>query len=142
MTILSDTQIIDNTHFHDRDDGKVECFTALPGGEEFREVVPEREAVTKNMIAWCNTVREYLKVQEESKGVARGEERKARQEPLSASDGTSDPKVAVLEWFSTVQSKIDHLGEQIDLYTLERNALRDERDRIEPIIKAWKGGEA
>ena len=141
MTILSDTQIIDNTHFYETPEGKIECFTMLPGDEEFREVVPDKEAVTKNMIAWCNTVREYLKMQEESKGVAKVEPQKARQEPLSASEETSDPKLAVLAWFEKTQNEIDALGERIQTDRERRDTLRDERDRVEPIIKAWKGSE-
>jgi len=145
---LTDTEIIDNTHFQESGD-RLECYTVLPGGDEFREAVPDRESVSKNMIAWCNTVREYISVKEqraEEERVAAKARRKGgnppetRSEPAEATI-TSDPKEAVLEWYRTVQEQIDALGESIKRDTEERNSLRDQRDRVEPIIKAWKGSE-
>ena len=146
MTTLSDTQIIDNTHFEELEDGSVECYTVLPGGDEFRETVPSREIVAKNMIGWCNTVREYLKQQEEgqeAEKLAKKERRKATGAPESPSkpvsvDMLADPKLAVIDWYISVQGEIDDLGEVIREAKERRNKLRDERDKIEPIVKAWK----
>ena len=147
--ILSDTEIIDNTHFEDVSiDGceagaKLLCYTVLPNGERFQEVVPDRETVQKNMIGWCNTVREYVSRMEQEtldQQVAAKKVRQSGSEAVSEDIPPSeDPKVAVIEWFATVQAKIDELGEIIESATVKRNKLRDERDRIEPIIKAWRG---
>jgi hypothetical protein len=57
---LSDIQVIENTHFRDEDGKKLVCFTNLPDGSMFEQVVSSREAVQKNMVGWCNTVREYM----------------------------------------------------------------------------------
>lgn len=149
MTTLSDTQIIDNTHFQENDDGTVECYTVLPGEDEFREKVPSREVVAKNMIGWCNTVREYLRQKEEGdveERVAKKERRKSgapsgpAPEPVSEAR-LSDPKLAVIDWYISVQAEIDELGEVIKEAKEKRNKLRDERDKIEPIVTAWKGSE-
>ena len=70
---MNDQHIIENTHFEETEEG-LRCFTLLPGGDEFSQIVSSPEAVQKNMVGWCNTVREYLKlkeVQDEEERIAR-----------------------------------------------------------------------
>lgn len=147
--ILSDTEIIDNTHFEDVSiDGceagaKLLCYTVLPNGERFQEVVPDRETVQKNMIGWCNTVREYVSRMEQEtldQQVAAKKVRQSGSEAVSEDIPPSeDPKLAIIAWFEATQAEITELGEKIMADRELRDKLRDERDRIEPIIKAWRG---
>jgi hypothetical protein len=143
--IVTDQQIIGNTHFRE-EDGKLICYTMLPGDEKFEEVVPDRKTVQKNMIGWCNTIHEYLRrkeVADEEERLARKARRKSgiSEDAVVEKVGPQDPKAAVIEWYHTTQDKIDELGRIIEEATEQRNKLRDERDRVEPIIKAWKGSE-
>ena len=139
---MNDTHIIDNTHFETRED-TLYCYTLLPDGDRFEEAVPSKEVVQKNMIGWCNTVREYVK----QKRQAAEEEAIARKKrgPITEAPATQpkkvdgDPKAAVLLWYEGVQSRIDELGEQIEALQQERNELRDERDKMAPVIRVWKG---
>ena len=151
--ILSDTEIIDNTHFEDVSidgkgtDSKLLCYTVLPNGERFQEVVPDRETVTKNMIGWCNTVRAYVQAKEDDDLAERVAKKERRQPgiaeeqppPLGTGHLGQDPKIAVIEWYEQTQNEIDRLGERIQADRERRDILRNERDRVEPIIKAWRG---
>lgn len=149
--MLTDQQVIDNTHFFTQAD-RLFCKTNLPGGESFQQAVSSEEAVRKNMIGWCNTVREFAASMEAAKAEDSAAQRAARKgeaavvAPYPMPDPTrpdtiKNPKVAILEWYEYNQNKIDELGEKIASMQEERNLLRDERDKVEPIIKAWKGSE-
>lgn len=152
MTTLSDTLIIDNTHFEVDETERLICYTNLPDGTRFAQAVSSKEAVQKNMIGWCNTVREFLRAKErdeEDEKIAARIRRQA-ESPLedagtvatpttTASVTPSDPKEAVLAWYEDTQAQIDDLSETIHNAMDRRDRLRDERDRIKPIIDAWKG---
>jgi hypothetical protein len=155
--MMNDQSIIDNTHFKEVE-GKLICYTNLPGEDKFAQEVSSKEAVQKNMIGWCNTVREYMNVKEreaEREREAAKARRQAEQAELAvfppedagtvatptttASVTPSDPKESVLSWYEDTQAKIDDLSQIIHDAQEERKHLRDERDRIKPIIDAWKG---
>ncbi len=151
--MMNDQSIIDNTHFKEVE-GKLICYTNLPGDDKFAQEVSSKEAVQKNMIGWCNTVREYLNVKEREAERER-EAAKARRvaekgtvTPATSAPNTvsvetvptsADPKEAVMAWYEETQEKIDDLSQIIHDAQEERKHLRDERDRIKPIIDAWKG---
>jgi hypothetical protein len=155
--MINDQVIIDNTHFELDESQRLICFTLLPDGTRYAQAVSSKEAVQKNMIGWCNTVREFIKVQEDSREHEKVEAklRRKAQEPDPNSDvgevaekpvipnpttvGEDDPKVGVLAWYEAVQERIDYLSKEIDSMKDERKSLRDERDRIKPVIDAWKG---
>jgi hypothetical protein len=160
--MMNDQSIIDNTHFKEVE-GKLICYTNLPGEDKFAQEVSSKEAVQKNMIGWCNTVREYMNVKEreaEREREAAKARRQAEQAELAAFPpedaavspepqpstpsvtsvaGGGDPREAVLTWYEDTQAKIDDLSQIIHDAREERKHLRDERDRIKPIIDAWKG---
>jgi hypothetical protein len=146
--MLTDQQIIDNTHFFTQAD-RLFCKTNLPGGESFQQAVSSEEAVLKNMIGWCNTVREFAAAKEAAKNEASMEARKARKSveavveapypKPSPAPSTDNPKDLILEWYNTTQLEIDDLGKVIADATARRNELRDERDKVEPVIRAWRG---
>ena len=145
--MINDQVIIDNTHFRLEDDALI-CYTNLPDGSRFEQVVSSQEAVQKNMIGWCNTVREYIAALAAEKEEERVSAKRVRQKSPApeatpdtpvAESSTEDPRAAVLEWYTTTQTRIDELSEQIAECKLERTGLRNERDRIKPVIDAWKG---
>jgi hypothetical protein len=141
---MNDQTIISNTHF-ETDGDRLICYTVLPDGDRFEQQVSSQEAVQKNMIGWCNTVREFMKAKEtalEEERIA-AKRRKKDEESSSTEIGTTVPqgnaKEAVIAWYENTQARIDELSDTIKLLLDERDALRDERDKIRPIIEAWKG---
>ena len=128
---LTDQQIIDNTHFRE-EDGKLICYTALPGGGKFEQAVSSKESVTKNMISWCDTVREYEKALENEKEATRRPERPSEPRKM-------DMKGMVLGHFDSLQEQIDDLGKKIEDLKTQRTELRNERDELKPIITVWRG---
>ena len=138
--VVNDQTIIDNTHFRD-EDGKLVCYTNLPGGEQFAQAVSSQESVQKNMIGWCNTVRDYLKqleVQAEEERLAAKAKRVPEEETIAATPIT-DARQAVMQHYDSIQAQIDQLGEEIAEKKEQRNALRKERDDLHPIIVVWRG---
>ena len=142
--MVNDQTLIDNTHFKE-EDGKLICYTVLPDGLIFEQEVSNKEAVQKNMIGWCNTVREYISVlaqQKEEERLAKKERRKSgvdasvsgAEEKIPEPEGIQD---SILQWYDNTQAEIDSLSEQIKQLKERRTTLRDERDKITPIIRAW-----
>lgn len=136
---LTDQQIIDNTYFEVDDSERLICYTVLPGEDRFAQAVSSEESVRKNMIGWCNTVREYVNVQEQrqeeeriAKKARRGLERPPERPKM-------DAKGEVLGYFDGLQARIDELGEEISKLQAERKQLRDERDQLQPIVTVWRG---
>lgn len=153
--MLNDQNIIDNTHFKE-EDGKLVCYTNLPNGDRFQQAVSSQEAVQKNMIGWCNTVRDYLRMkeqQQEEERVALKKRRKSTpstETPESASptpsgsgtgrptvDAPSDPKELVILYYQDLQNEIDALGVEIEEKKERRNELREERDKLRPVMDVW-----
>lgn len=144
---LSDKTIIDNTHFREKD-GKLYCYTLLPNEDKFEQAVTSAEAVQKNMIGWCNTVREYVSVKEQQREDAILKAKRSREldEPVPAKTVPAatkpenlDARRLVMDHFDNLQQSIDQLGEEIEKMKAQRNAMRDERDKLQPIITVWRG---
>lgn len=142
---LSDKTIIDNTHFRE-EDGQLYCYTVLPNDDKFEQGVSSAEAVQKNMIGWCNTVREYMKVKEDQREEKILQARRDRElaspvtaPPVPAPSEKVDPRRLVLDHYDHLQESIDELGEQIEVMKQQRNDMRDERDKLKPIITVWRG---
>lgn len=130
----------------------VELVIELPDGEEFKQRAKNADSAKKHIMAWCDSVRGHW----DSKQAAKREEQEARiarrkagmpAEPPEKPQATStlppstDPRVGVLEWYEKTQARIDELSDMIEACKDERDRLRDERDKITPVIKAWQGGE-
>lgn len=157
--MLNDQVIIENTHFREEGDA-LYCYTLLPGDDKFEQKVTSADAVRKNMIGWCNTVRDYIAVKEaqaEEERAAKKQRRKAGLEdaqtaeessqtastfdPLDAlkTYGASASRTLILQHYDWLQERIDELGAQIDELKKERDEHRDERDKLGPIITVWRG---
>lgn len=142
---LSDKQIIDNTHIVPEDDGTVTMQCPLPGGHVYKVKAENAESAKKNVLKFCNAVRDYqayLERSEEEERLAKKSRRKEGIESPKEEAPVVQPggvKASVLTYFDSLQVQIDELGEKIKADTEKRNALRDERDELEPIIKAWRG---
>ena len=133
----------------------VELVIELPDGEEFKQRAKNADSAKKHIMAWCDSVRGHW----DNKQAARREEQEAKiarrkagltenapRPPEKPQDETSppsstDPRVSVMEWYEKTQARIDELSEMIEACKDERDRLRDERDKITPVIKAWQGGE-
>lgn len=151
---MNDQLIIENTHFEVDETERLICYTNLPDGTRFAQAVSSKEAVQKNMIGWCNTVREHILVKEaneEAEKMAAKKRRVTENAPtVEDRDSTvearlpaesKNPRVAVLAWYDDTQAEIDALSKLIVDAKHERDRLRDERDKITPVIKAWRNGE-
>lgn len=147
MSVLNDQQIINNTRIIPEDD-HVRMIMSLPDGEEFSQLAKDADSAKKHIISWCESVRSYIK----SKEQAREEEleaKKARRKmgeavrpPEKPSNATSpavsgDPKQLVVEHYKRLQEEIDSLGEEIEAKKSRRNSLRDERDKLKPVMEIW-----
>lgn len=130
----------------------VELVIELPDGEEFKQRAKDADSAKKHIMAWCDSVRGHW----DSKQAAKREEQEARiarrkaglteeapEKPQEARTlpPSTDPRVGVLEWYERTQARIDELSDMIEACKDERDRLRDERDKITPVIKAWQGGE-
>lgn len=130
----------------------VELVIELPDGEEFKQRAKNADSAKKHIMAWCDSVRNHW----DSKQAAKREEQEARiarrkagltaeapEKPQEACilPPSTDPRVGVLEWYERTQARIDELSDMIEACKDERDRLRDERDKITPVIKAWQGGE-
>jgi len=155
MVILNDQQIIDNTKIEpDGDHWKMTC--PLPDGDSFSQLAKSKESAQKHIISWCESVRRYVAEKEEARQAELLAAKKRRAQNVELPDKykddpemvkaatlpSSDPKVAVMQWYEDTQARIDELSELIDDAKDERDRLRDERDKIEPIIKSWEGRES
>ena len=144
--MLNDQQIIDNTKITEDADGTVTLTVALPDGDKYVQKARSSESAKKHIIQWCEAVRNYMASKEDEKhrriedAIARRKagvippEDKAPKIPQ-----TENPVEAVMVWYANAQQRIDELGEQIKRLTDERNNLRNERDKIAPIVKVWNG---
>lgn len=130
----------------------VELVIELPDGELFKQRAKNADSAKKHIMAWCETVRGYWENKQTSRKEEQEEAIKRRKrgdlptpsrqpEKPSEPAASSDPRVSVLEWYEKTQARIDELSEMIDACKDERDRLRNERDKITPIIKAWQGGE-
>jgi hypothetical protein len=150
-TILNDQTIIDNTHFEVDEKERLICYTVLPDGGRFAQAVSNKEAVQKNMIGWCNTVREFLrrkeKVEEEER-LAKKERRQAEESPPQTTPlvtpvhtpGTGEnAKELVLAHWEHLKDTRRNLRELIEENTAALEAVDKEMDELSPVIKAWKG---
>lgn len=153
MVILNDQQIIDNTKIEpEGEHWKMTC--PLPDGDSFSQLAKSKESAQKHIISWCESVRRYMSEKEEARQAELLAAKKRRQagevieapgpaaETVAVAPPSSDPKVAVMTWYEETQARIDELGEIIEEAKEERNRLRNERDKIEPIIKSWEGRES
>jgi len=144
MSTLGDQTIIDNTHFEHNDEGKLVCYTNLPDGTRYAQAVSSMEAVQKNMIGWCNTVRDYLKMMEDIEEQEREAKRKKKDSPLPAPTAeprsdTIDPKALVLEHYENLRSSRIHIEETITELEDQLELVEEELNELSPVIKAWKG---
>lgn len=145
MSNLNDQTIIDNTHFTEME-GKLVCYTNLPGGERFAEKVSSKEQVQKNMIGWCNTVREYVRQQERSKAKPKTDA-PAPSQTLPETPDTSarsaieplDAKQLVIEHYENLREARVNLIQLIDEHKGDLLAVEKEIDELHPVIKAWRG---
>lgn len=148
--ILTDQQVIENTHFEIDESERLVAYTNLPDGDRYAQAVSSKEAVQKNMIGWCNTVREHVSLkaqQEDQERVAKKRQRKDA--PASQPEDTTvrgattpdgggvDSRQLVIDHFLHLQQSIDSLGEDIAQLKEQRNAMRDERDQLAPVMTAW-----
>lgn len=144
--MLNDQQIINNTKITENDDGTVTMTAVLPDGDKYIQKAKNSESARKHIIQWCEAVRAYMNSKEEERqrkiedAVAR---RKAgittEVAPTPPKVDNSNPVEAVMVWYANAQQRIDELGEQIKQLTDERNKLRNERDKIAPVVKVWSG---
>jgi hypothetical protein len=147
--ILTDQQVIENTHFEIDESERLIAYTNLPDGDRYAQAVSSKEAVQKNMIGWCNTVREHVSLkaqQEDQERVAKKQQR--RRDPTTSGPPTTaaptpeqgaavDSRQLVIDHFLHLQQSIDSLGEDIAQLKEQRNAMRDERDQLAPVMTAW-----
>jgi vacuolar-type H+-ATPase subunit I/STV1 len=144
MSTLSDNTIIDNTHFEVDETERLICYTNLPDGSRYAQAVSSKEAVQKNMIGWCNTVRDHVAVkerQEEEERVAKKSRRKEeiedKLENIAAIPPSVDARQLVIQHYHSLQQEIDLLSDKIKEADERRKALRDERDKLGPVMEAW-----
>jgi hypothetical protein len=140
---MNDTHIIENTHFEHDESERLICYTNLPDGSRYAQAVSSREAVQKNMIGWCNTVREHLKLkeaQEEEERVAL----KARNKsdltiPEAPTTSSYNPKQLVLEHYEDLKSQRVTFIQIIDKTNTDLLRVEAEIEELRPVIAAWKG---
>ena len=149
--MLNDQTIIDNTHFRE-EGGKLLCYTNLPDGDKFEQAVSNQEAVQKNMIGWCNTVRQYIEVKQEAREEEQARKKLRRkqgmdtpaepetppQTPSEAVESTN-PKELVLRYWGELQDEKLALEDQLECIEARLEEIEEERDELGPVIRAWKG---
>lgn len=160
--MLNDQTIIDNTNFRTDDDGKLYCYTNLPGGDKFEQKVSSKEAVQKNMIGWCRTVRDYLSIKEqraEEERLARKRRKQSMGDGVTSSTTGSDPvseganpsppakepvksfngsiKDMMIEYYHQMQDHRDQLKVDIAKMQEELDKAEEELQQVRPVMKAW-----
>jgi hypothetical protein len=146
---MNDTHIIENTHFEVDESERLICYTILPDGSRYAQAVSSKEAVQKNMIGWCNTVREHLKLknaQEEEERVAKKSRRKAEDAPAedltppeAPTTSSYNPKQLVLEHYEDLKSQRVTFIQIIDKTNTDLLRVEAEIEELRPVIAAWKG---
>jgi hypothetical protein len=152
--MMNDTQIVDNTHFDFDDNERLICYTLLPDGDRFAQAVSSKEAVQKNMIGWCNTVREYLVAKESELENERQAAKRRRlaedaiiREPTPSTQkdtsddggGSYNPKQLVLEHYDDLKSQRVTFIQIIDKTQGDLRRVEAEIEELRPVIAAWKG---
>ena len=147
MTTLNDQQIIDNTRITPQED-HVKMMITLPDGEEYSQMAKDADSAKKHIIAWCDSVRSYIKQKEADRleELAAARKRRGTEHPVTAPErpveetspesGTS-PQQLVISHYKHLQEEIDRLGIEVEEKKKKRNSLRDERDKLKPVMEIW-----
>lgn len=141
--MISDKEIMGGTTILPHPDKGVTLRYEIDADHAFEQRAESAESAKKHIIRWCEAVRQYAVQVEKDKQEEALARRKSRGAAGIASDAlvhaVANPKAAILQWMEETQAKIDELGLVIENAQAERKQLRDERDKIKPIVDAWKG---
>lgn len=143
--MISDKEIMGGTTILPHPDKGVTLRYEIDADHAFEQRAESAESAKKHIIRWCEAVRQYATQVEKDKQEEALARRKARGAHPPAPDvgpaltAVANPKEAILQWMEETQAKIDELGLVIENAQAERKQLRDERDKIKPIVDAWKG---